>query len=917
MPQEPSRTSPVYAGSDAPVTGVLLLIEDDPDHAFLVRRRLRDRVDLDLQVVHVVTAAAATERLRVGDVRCVVVDLPLPDARGLEAVLAIRAVAPKVPVVLTGVASDALGREALKAGAQDYLVKGQHDSEAVGRSVVFAMERAQRQDAEQQQALLADRLHLLLEASAEGICWLDGDGACTFVNRAAAEVVGWPVEELLGRDLHDLVHDCPDGGPCALAAALRSAGTLDAGEQVFRRRDGGRRRVELRGRTVYEDRSGSSLVVNFNDVTVRVQAQVALAEREAQLVDAQRLARLGSWEWDLVTGEVCWSDEMYRLTGLHPANVPTDERAFGSYAALVPPQDASEVAQLMADWDSPREAVVVRHRLTRPDGAQRWFHCRASAAQEQGRPVRVLGTIQDITEQKVAEEALAHQALHDALTGLANRALLIDRLQRVLAHGHNATVAVVFLDLDRFKWVNDSLSHAAGDQLLVAVARALESALRPTDTLARFGGDEFVLLCEQVAGEDEVLDIVDRLDERLSEPFVLQGRDLTVSASMGVALAKSGTGVDAEELIRDADTAMYRAKELGRARVEMFDEQMRQRASIRLAVQHDLRLALRHGQIRAYYQPVVDLETQQVTGCEALARWEHPTRGLLGPEAFIAHAEETGLIVPVGAAVLEQACHQVARWNAGRPADDALTVSVNLSARQLSSPALVGTVAAALAHSGLPPRLLCLEITESVVMEDVAASGEVLGRLRALGVRTAVDDFGTGYSSLAYLLSLPVDLLKVDRSFVSALDGGARHGDRPGDRRVGRCPRARRRRRGGRDPAAAEGAGRAGHPVGSGLPVGTTGARRRGGLERPGRPSAAQERSAVRQTLVLAAAEIPPGPGLVTAVHVVEFVAVAAVTIVLARRWGRRPHDAAGCGCSRTSSAAGERRTCSTPSCRR
>jgi len=241
---------------------------------------------------------------------------------------------------------------------------------------------------------------------------------------------------------------------------------------------------------------------------------------------------------------------------------------------------------------------------------------------------------------------------------------------------------------------------------------------------------------------------------------------------MGVALAQSGTGVDADELIRDADTAMYRAKELGRARVEMFDEQMRRRASARLEVQQDLRMALRSSQIRAHYQPVIDLVTQQVTGCEALARWEHPTRGLLGPQAFIEQAEETGLIVPIGAAVLEQACQQVARWNTDRPADDGLTVSVNLSARQLSSPALVDTVAAALACSGLPPQLLCLEITESVVMEDVATSGEVLGRLRALGVRTAVDDFGTGYSSLAYLLSLPVDLLKVDQSFVSALDVG-------------------------------------------------------------------------------------------------------------------------------------------------
>lgn len=780
MSPEPSGTCPEPARlePDRPDPGILLLIEDDPDHAFLIRRQLRERADLGLQVVHVESAAAATDRLRTGDVRCVVVDLSLPDARGLEAVLAIREVAPAVPVVvLTGVASDEQGRAALQAGAQDYLVKGQHDGSALGRSVVFAIERAHRQEAERQQAVLADRLQLLLEASAEGICWLDGTGACTFVNQAAADLVGWPVERLLGQNLHDLVHDCGTPVPCPLAGALGSAGPLDTGEQVFRRRNGGLRRVELRGRGVHEDGGRAGLVVNFTDVTARVEAQDALAEREAQLVDAQRLARLGSWEWDLRTDEVRWSDEMYRLTGLGPDEVPSDRRAFRTYAGLVAPQDAAEVRRLMWGWDHLGEPAVVRHRLIRPDGLERWFSCHTTAVVERGRPVRVLGTIQDITEQQVAEEALAHQALHDGLTGLANRALLIDRLQRVLSSDHSpggrasdSAVAVVFLDLDRFKWVNDSLSHAVGDRLLVAVARALEAALRPTDTLARFGGDEFVLLCEQVRGEDEVLSIVERLVERLSRPFVLEGQELVISASMGIALARCGSGVAADELIRDADTAMYRAKELGRSRVEMFDEQMRDRASARLAVQDDLRQGLQSGQLRAHYQPVVDLVTQRVTGCEALARWEHPTRGLLGPDAFIAHAEETGLIVPLGADILEQACEQVSRWNLSRPADDPLSVSVNLSARQLGSPALVVGVAAALARSGLAPRLLCLEITESVVMEDVVASGEVLGRLRELGVLIAVDDFGTGYSSLAYLLSLPVDLLKIDRSFVEALD---------------------------------------------------------------------------------------------------------------------------------------------------
>jgi diguanylate cyclase (GGDEF)-like protein len=396
--------------------------------------------------------------------------------------------------------------------------------------------------------------------------------------------------------------------------------------------------------------------------------------------------------------------------------------------------------------------------------------CRASVSEVAGQPLRVVGTVQDVTEQKAAEDALAHQALHDALTQLPNRALLLDRLDRALSDSRHTAVAVVYMDLDRFKWVNDSLSHAAGDELLVAVAQRLSAAIRPTDTLARFGGDEFVLVCEHLDTEQQVLDVVGRISQQLELPFILEGREVVVSASMGLAVARADEHTDSESLLRDADTAMYRAKDNGRARCEIFDEGMRLRASERLEVQNELRRALQGDEIVPWYQPVVDLRTGRVVGCEALARWAHPSKGLLLPDAFIPHAEETGAIVALGEAVLTGACRQVALWNASRPVGEALTLAVNVSARQLSSAQLVDTVCLALAVSGLDARQLCLEVTESVVMEDVEASGAVLGRLRDIGVRTAVDDFGTGYSSLAYLLSLPVDVLKIDRSFVQYLD---------------------------------------------------------------------------------------------------------------------------------------------------
>ena len=647
-------------GDAARVPGVLLLVEDDPDHAFLVRRGLVDHGALGLVVVHLGTAAEATGRLAAGDVRCVLLDLSLPDASGMEALHALRAADASVPiVVLTGLDSDAVGIQSLQVGAQDYLVKGQHAPDAVARAVLFAMERARRQEAERQQAQLGSTLQL----------------------------------------------------------------------------------------------------------------------REVQLSEAQRLARLGSWEWDVPTGEVVWSEELQRLTGLSDIR---GVEAFDRYLALVAEEDRGEAAALFSVEAAEDPPVVVRHRLVLRSGSKRWIqgHMTAAGWDEEGNPIRVLGTMQDITEQKSTEDLLAHQALHDTLTGLVNRGVLLDRLARVLAapRDDGSLVAVVFLDVDRFKWVNDSRSHATGDRLLVAVARALERALRPTDTLARFGGDEFVVLCERVSDEEDVLDIVARLASAIEEPVTVDGilddelTGVTVTASIGVATAKPGDSVDPEALVRDADIAMYRAKERGRARFEVFDEGMRDRATARLRIQSELNAALQTDELKVHFQPVVEPSTGLVLGSEALVRWHHPDRGVLAPEEFIPHAEETGLIVPLGAAVLRTACAVTAQWNSGRL--EPFTVAVNLSSRQLSDPQLTQVVAEALEASGLPAHLLCLEVTETIVMEDAAASARVLEQLRALGVSVAIDDFGTGYSSLAYLLSLPVDLLKVDRSFVARVDDG-------------------------------------------------------------------------------------------------------------------------------------------------
>ena len=371
---------------------------------------------------------------------------------------------------------------------------------------------------------------------------------------------------------------------------------------------------------------------------------------------------------------------------------------------------------------------------------------------------------------QAAEKALQHQAFHDGLTDLPNRALLSDRLSHALARGqrHRTKTAVLFLDLDRFKGVNDSLGHAAGDELIVAMADRLRAVVRPDDTVARFGGDEFVILCEELDHEREAVAIAERIAETLALPFHLGDRGVVLTASIGLAFASSATET-ADSLLRAADCAMYRAKDLGRDRIELFDDDMRARALARLETENDLRTAIDAGQLEVYYQPVVELPSGAVNGVEALVRWQHPRRGLLSPSQFVGLAEESGLILPVGALVLSDACRQVAVWNDAHRGRTPLTVAVNLSAHQLVFPGLRDIVAQALLDSALDPSLLCLEITETVLMEDAGSSRTALDSLKALGVQLAVDDFGTGYSSLLYLRRFPVDILKVDRSFVAGL----------------------------------------------------------------------------------------------------------------------------------------------------
>jgi diguanylate cyclase (GGDEF)-like protein len=376
-----------------------------------------------------------------------------------------------------------------------------------------------------------------------------------------------------------------------------------------------------------------------------------------------------------------------------------------------------------------------------------------------------------LTDARNFEDAM-HQAFHDSLTGLPNRALFMDRLDHALLHArrHGETIAVLFLDLDRFKVVNDSLGHLVGDHLLSAVATRIQACVRDEDTVARLGGDEFTVLLENVAEGDEAVRVAGRIASALGDAFRLGGLEVFVTASVGIAL-NTPNHDDGTALLRDADVAMYRAKPGGRSRYEIFDPSMNVAALERLALESDLHHAVGPGgcaEFQVHYQPLVELASGRVAGLEALVRWRHPRRGLLAPGAFVALAEETGLIVPLGRWVLREACRQARAWQ-GVAGGHRLLMNVNLSARQLQDPDLATEVARTLAETGLAPNCLELEITESVLMSDAESSGRALAALQGLGVRLAIDDFGTGYSSLAYLKHLPVDTLKIDRSFVAGV----------------------------------------------------------------------------------------------------------------------------------------------------
>jgi len=449
----------------------------------------------------------------------------------------------------------------------------------------------------------------------------------------------------------------------------------------------------------------------------------------------------------------------------------TTTRTGSSLLAAVHPADRERVRSALehAAQQPGSDITVPDHRLLHTDGTWRWFLATAVDLRGERHISGVVVNAHDITSRKLAEEALHHQALHDPLTGLPNRALLLDRLTQALQRTGRSerSVGVVFLDLDPFKLINDSLGHNRGNHLLIEVARRLTHQVRSCDTVARFGGDEFVTLLDDVEDTSEALRGSDRLLEVFQRPFPVGDRDHVVTASAGVVVGTSHG--DPEAILRDADAPMYQAKESGRARIQRLDAPLRDALLLRVELAQDLHGSSERGELSLDYQPMFHLREDTMIGVEALLRWHHPRRGWIPPAQFVPIAEEHGLIVRMGRFVLDNALAQLRVWDEHHPHLEGLTASVNLSVQQLTDDDLPGTVGELLARYGIHPARLCLELTESALMQEPDAGRAVLGQLRELGVHLAIDDFGTGYSSLAYLRELPVTTLKIDRSFMTGL----------------------------------------------------------------------------------------------------------------------------------------------------
>ncbi len=615
-------------------------------------------------------------------------------------------------------------------------------------------------------------IQTVVENLNDGIVITDLHDQVMVVNSRLAKLVGCSVSDMIGKSAHRFFSAIDGWFDFQSTTQDTSPQFYGWKEGQFKRKDGRRFWAEINSTLLCND-SGepSGTLITVKDITERKWLEEYLRLLESVVVNANEIVMISQAEPtdDPLSLRIVYvNDAFCRVTGY------SSGEAIGKSALVLLGEETevSEIDRVRATLQN-HEPVRAEVIFYRKDGTHFWVDVNmVPIRNEQGQLTHFVSVMREVTERKHVEEQLRRNAFHDSLTGLPNRLLFMERLRQTVDRAKQDSsyhFAVLFLDLDRFKVINDSLGHMIGDQLLITIARRLEACLHAGDTVARLGGDEFTILLENIRQDSDATKVAERVQQALSKPFTLGGHEVFTSASIGITL--SSTHFDRpEDLLRGADIAMYRAKAQGKACHEVFDTDMHTHVVTLMQLENDLRRAVERQEFELYYQPIVALASGRIVGFEALLRWHHPEQGIVSPATFVPIAEETGLIIPLGQWVLREACRQLKQWQTEFPHEPPLTVSVNLSSRQFSQPSLIGQIQQILRDTGVDAHCLKLEITESAIMENTESAMDMLLQLKAMGIQLSVDDFGTGYSSLGYLYRFPMDLLKIDQSFVSRVD---------------------------------------------------------------------------------------------------------------------------------------------------